>query len=475
MTDYEARFRASPFLVEPTSARPKLHLTPPKNWMNDPNGPFYMDGLWHLFYQHHPDGMTWGPMHWGHATSRDLLHWEHEEIALYPDALGTIFSGCVVRDRHNTSELFDAGFENGLVALFSFDSQAQGIATSTDGGYTWTKFSGNPILPAIKKDFRDPKVFWCPISERWIMAIAADPECQFYSSSNLIDWTLESGFSDGPGKGVWEVPDLFPLTAPDGSTKWVLLISIDDHACAGGSGVMYFIGQWTGSRFINDEPGRFFWLDHGPDNYAGTTFGEAPDGRRVYVGWMLNWAYANKTPQLDYRGTMTVPRELFLTKGADGALRLGSSPVNLSPAFQDQTRQKLDLNPGSEQALEVSQTTFALTLEASSLSSTVKVLLDPYPDHDRATEITFDPTAQAITVRRAQGVEEMFETAVLPAFASTESALDVLILVDEGLLELFDQITGQTLSLVTYSGQRGGGSMIIQSEQAQGVTLTLRQ
>ncbi|MGB1161050.1 MAG: glycoside hydrolase family 32 protein [Alphaproteobacteria bacterium] len=475
MTDYEARFRSSPLLVEPTGARPKLHLTPPQNWMNDPNGPFYMDGLWHLYYQHHPQGMMWGPMHWGHATSSDLLHWEHAEIALFPDTLGTIFSGCIVRDSRNTSGLFDRGVENGLVALFSYDNQTQGIAHSVDGGFTWTKYPENPILPAVKKDFRDPKVFWCPISSRWIMAIAADPECQFYSSSNLIDWTLESSFSDGPGQGVWEVPDLFPLAAPDGSTKWILLISIDDHAYAGGSGVMYFIGQWTGSEFVNDQPGQYRWLDHGPDNYAGTTFTDAPDGRRVYVGWMLNWVYANKTPQLDYRGTMTVPRDLFLTKALDGTLRLGSNPISLDGAFQDHKTLELDLQSGIEQVLAVGETTFGLTFKAPTLSSTVTVLLDPYPHATKATEVKLDPTAQSITVRRAKGCEEMFETAVLPAFETTHPALDVFILIDEGLVEIFDQTTGQTLSIVTYSGQRGSGHVVVQAEQRQAVTLTLRQ
>ncbi len=308
--------------------------------MNDPNGLVYYEGEYHLFYQHHPGGMTWGPMHWGHAVSRDLVHWSHLPIALEPDEQGAVFSGCAVVDREDTSGLFGGG--SGLVAVFTHhDSdpstgnprQRQSIAYSRDKGRSWSKYAGNPVLSEPLPDFRDPKIFWHEGSRRWVMVIAAGDHVRFYVSTNLLEWSYTGSFGEKEGShdGVWECPDLFELPV-EGSEerKWVLIVSIGDHPdCPEGSRTQYFIGRFDGRTFANDElPERVLWLDHGRDNYAGVTWSDVPvgDGRRLLIGWMSNWKYANLTPTQGWRGAMTVPRELSLRRGEEG-IRLFQSPA----------------------------------------------------------------------------------------------------------------------------------------------------
>lgn len=242
--------------------RPSFHFTPEEHWMNDPNGMVYFDGEYHLFYQHNPESSKWGPMHWGHASSGDLINWEHHPIALYPDSLGTIFSGSAVVDSNNTSGLGKNG-QIPLVAIFTHhdaegekagrnDFQQQSIAFSLDAGRSWKKYSGNPVLknPGIR-DFRDPKVIWHASSKRWIMTLAAGQEILFYSSPNLIDWQKESAFGTGIGAhgGVWECPDLFPIMA---GTKpvWALIVNINPGAPNGGSGTQYFLGNFDGKNLL---------------------------------------------------------------------------------------------------------------------------------------------------------------------------------------------------------------------------------
>ncbi|MBK8020736.1 MAG: glycoside hydrolase family 32 protein [Chloroflexi bacterium] len=275
--------------------RPQFHYSPPQAWMNDPNGMVYLDGEYHLFYQYNPDDVIWGPMHWGHAVSTDLVHWETLPIALYPDDLGTIFSGSIVIDTDNT-----AGFgENAMVAVYSYHTQTQGLAYSLDRGRTWTKYDGNPIIDALYQDFRDPKVFWHEPTGRWVMIISAGREAQIFTSPNLIDWTFASRFAAGHVVATWEVPDLFPLEI-DGVTRWVMLVSVGGHAPAGGSGIQYFIGDFDGQTFTNENPtGTTLWFDYGPDNYAGTTWFNAPEGKKLYIGWLNNWVYANFDSDLD--------------------------------------------------------------------------------------------------------------------------------------------------------------------------------
>ena len=307
--------------------RSQYHFSPQEKWMNDPNGLVYHDGIYHLFYQYYPDDIVWGPMYWGHATSKDMVHWEHRPIALYPDEHGLIFSGSAVVDKDNTS-----GFgKNGkipLVAIFTYhlmegekagrnDFQTQGIAYSLDNGATWEKYAGNPVIDNEGiRDFRDPKVFWHEDTQNWIMALVAGDHAKFYRSKNLKDWehTGDFGKLQGAHGGVWECPDLFPLQV-EGSDeeKWVLIISINPGAPNGGSGTQYFIGDFDGERFVSEQK-EPKWLDYGTDNYAGVTYNNTPNGERIFIGWMSNWDYARDTPTDKWRSAMTVPRKLSLRK-----------------------------------------------------------------------------------------------------------------------------------------------------------------
>ncbi len=312
--------------------RPQVHFSPPRAWMNDPNGMVVLDGEYHLFYQFHPDSTVWGPMHWGHAVSRDLVTWEHLPIAIYPDEVGTIFSGSAVVDRDNTSG-FQTGETPALVAVFTQhshagedaqrdDFQTQSVAYSNDRGRTWTVYDGNPVLPNPGlRDFRDPKVFWHDETGRWVMALVSGDRVRFYTSPDLKAWTEVSQFGATAGAhgGVWECPDLFPLAAPDGGTKWVLLISINPGAPNGGSGTQYFVGDFDGTTFTPDDD-RTRWLDGGRDDYAGVTWSDVParDGRRLFIGWMSNWDYAQVVPTERWRSAMTLPRALRLVDGPDG-------------------------------------------------------------------------------------------------------------------------------------------------------------
>jgi len=322
--------------------RPLFHFSPDSMWMNDPNGMVFYKGEYHLFYQHNPYSNVWGPMHWGHAITTDLIHWEHLPIALYPDSLGTIFSGSAVIDWNNSSGL--GTIENPpMVAIFTQHNQAlaesgsnrfqyQSIAFSIDRGRSWTKYSGNPVLenPGIR-DFRDPKVIWMEHVNKWIMVLAAHDRVMFFSSPDLINWTMESDFGVDTGAhgGVWECPDLFPLEA-SGKEKWVLLVSINPGGPNGGSATQYFVGEFDGKHYQNENPGPdSLWLDHGKDNYAGVTWSDIPpeDGRRLFLGWMSNWQYATQVPTERWRSAMTLPRELRLVQEGKGYI-LTSVPVH---------------------------------------------------------------------------------------------------------------------------------------------------
>jgi fructan beta-fructosidase len=318
--------------------RPHFHFTPKNNWMNDPNGMFYANGEYHLYYQYWPYGNVWGPMHWGHATSKDLVKWEEQPIALYPDRFGYIFSGSATVDINNTSGFGD-GKAAPVVALFTYhdpvkekagqiDVESQGIAYSLDNGYTWTKYDqGNPVIknPGIR-DFRDPKVTWDEQHNQWIMILAAQDFAQLYSSKNLKDWTYLSDFGKNIGAhgGVWECPDFFPIKVEGtNETKWALIQNLNPGGANGGSGVQYFVGDFDGKTFTVDKAfaqkvakEKAVWLDYGKDNYAGVTWNNVPqkDGRRLMIGWMSNWEYANVVPTQGWRSTTTIPRELTLTK-----------------------------------------------------------------------------------------------------------------------------------------------------------------
>lgn len=316
--------------------RPQIHFSPKEKWMNDPNGMVYSNGTYHLFYQYYPDSTVWGPMHWGHATTKDLVHWEHQPIALYPDSLGYIFSGSAVVDSNNTSGFGKDG-KPPMVAIFTHHDttgekahtntfQNQSIAYSLDEGKTWAKYANNPVLknPGIV-DFRDPKVSWYAAGNKWIMTLATKDHISFFSSKDLKDWKKESEFGATVGAhgGVWECPDLFPLEY-NGQVVWVLLVSINPGGPNGGSATQYFTGNFDGKTFTPFQTDTR-WVDYGTDNYAGVTWSNTGK-RRIFLGWMSNWQYANVVPTQQWRSAMTIPRELTLEKVKDKFM-LRSMPV----------------------------------------------------------------------------------------------------------------------------------------------------
>lgn len=298
--------------------RPVYHHTPVYGWMNDPNGMFYKDGVYHLYFQYNPYGSVWGNMHWGHSTSTDLMHWNFEGCAIVPDAWGAIFSGSCVVDHNNT-----AGFGKGAVVAFYTsakatplgDVQSQSMAYSLDNGKTFTKYEGNPILTSSEKDFRDPKVFWYAPGKHWVMMLAVGQHMEIYSSVNLKEWKKESEFGamQGAHGGVWECPDLVEIPV-EGTRekKWVLICNLNPGGPFGGSAAQYFVGSFDGKKFVNESPTQTKWMDWGKDNYATVTWNNAPDGRCIALGWMSNWQYANNVPTRQYRSANTLARDLTL-------------------------------------------------------------------------------------------------------------------------------------------------------------------
>jgi fructan beta-fructosidase len=345
-TNAQSQVQLDAKLTNENLYRPRFHFTPQQGWMNDPNGMIYLNGQYHLFFQHYPDGTVWGPMHWGHATSIDLVQWNEQPIALYPDSIGMIFSGSAVLDKNNTSGLGRGGIAP-LVAIYTqhnmpgekagrTDFQNQSIAYSLDEGKTWTKYAGNPVLKTPNlKDFRDPKVIWHAPTQKWIMSLAVADHVEFYSSPNLINWNKESEigknlFAHG---GVWECPDLLSFKV-NGQTVWVLLVSMNPGGPNSGSATQYIVGDFDGHTF-KPYTTDIKWMDYGPDNYAGVTFSNVGD-RNILIGWMSNWNYANVVPTEKWRSAMTVPRELSLVKQASNSNQflLVSTPVKeLKNAF----------------------------------------------------------------------------------------------------------------------------------------------
>ena len=286
--------------------RPTYHHTPTYGWMNDPNGMFYKDGVYHLYYQWNPYGSQWENMTWGHSSSRDLIHWEAQPTAIEADALGTIFSGSCVVDKKNDR----------VVAFYTSagQNQVQSMAVSKDNGVTFQKNPTNPILTSNDPDFRDPKAFWNPEIQKWNLILAVGQEMRIYSSSNLKDWTYESSFGKGYGNhdGVWECPDLMKLQVRGtDKQKWMLLCNINPGGPFGGSATQYFVGEFDGKKFTCEHKDTR-WMDYGKDHYATVTFDNAPDGRRIALAWMSNWQYANQVPTQQFRSANSVPRDLNL-------------------------------------------------------------------------------------------------------------------------------------------------------------------
>lgn len=329
--------------------RPAYHFTPAYGWMNDPNGMFYKDGVYHLCFQYNPYGSKWGNMHWGHAVSTDLLHWKEVAPALARDTMGHIFSGSSVVDKDNT-----AGYGKGaIIAFYTSASEANGqvqcMAYSTDDGYTFTKYEHNPVLRPFDglKDFRDPKVFWYEPAGKWYMIVSADKEMRFYSSPNLKEWTYVSAFGKGYGAqpNQFECPDFLrmPVDGDPNKMKYVMIVNINPGCLFGGSATEYFVGEFDGQRFVCDTPPEVAkFLDYGKDHYATVCFSNT-DNRTLGIAWMSNWQYANITPIRQYRGANTLPREYSLfTK--DGSIYMASNVAPEAKALRQETRQLAPMN-----------------------------------------------------------------------------------------------------------------------------------
>lgn len=430
--------------------RPQVHFTPQANWMNDPNGMVFYNNEYHLFYQYYPDSTVWGPMHWGHATSTDLVHWQHQPVALYPDSLGYIFSGSAVVDSNNTSGFGKDGKIPLLAVYTSHDPigekagkinfQNQSIAYSLDGGKTFTKYARNPVLvnPGVR-DFRDPKVSWNEAAKKWIMTLATQDRVTFYSSKDFKNWTKESEFGKkiGAHGGVWECPDLFSLDY-DGKQVWVLLASINPGAPNGGSGTQYFTGNFDGKTFTpSDTITR--WIDYGPDNYAGITWSNTGK-RKIFIGWMSNWQYANVVPTEKWRSATTIPRELMLQK-VGGALLLSSKPVSEFDLLDDD---KTSMN-------NIAASNFDLTAKVGELNgpARIEMKIDRLEDfsmsftntRDERLVVGFDKSANSFFIDRiASGKvdfnKEFAGRHTAPRFI-TDSKTDITLIVDDASVELF--------------------------------------
>lgn len=430
--------------------RPQLHFTPKKAWMNDPNGMVFYNNTYHLFYQHYPDSTIWGPMHWGHAISKDLVHWAHQPIALYPDSLGYIFSGSAVVDVKNTSGFGKDG-KVPMVAIFTHHDpkgekagmttfQNQSIAYSLDEGKTWTKYAGNPVVknPGIK-DFRDPKVSWNEQTKKWIMTLATLDRVTFFSSPDLKTWTKESEFGKEAGAhgGVWECPDLFPLDY-NGEKVWVLLVSINPGGPNGGSATQYFTGKFDGHTFTPFQTDTR-WIDHGPDDYAGVTWSNTGE-RKIFLGWMSNWQYATVVPTKKWRSATTLPRELGLEKIGEKYF-IRSWPV-----------QELAVLSGQTTTLQnVSASGFDLTAKTGVQNGPAKIKLSSDKLEDFTITISnklgqqvivgYDKTANQYFIDRTASGNTAFEKGFAAKHAAPRVAaggnLDLTLIVDNASIELF--------------------------------------
>ena len=426
--------------------RPQFHFTPKKNWMNDPNGLIYVDGEYHLYFQYNPEGINWGHMSWGHAVSKDLLHWKELPVAIPEDDKYMIFSGSAVLDKENT-----AGFgKNAIVAMYTSASrtepviQSQSIAFSTDNGRTFTKYSGNPVIDIGSEEFRDPKVFWDEKRNRWAMVLvkAKEHKVSIYSSSDLKTWSHESDFGPaGNIDGVWECPDLFELPV-DGGTAWVLVVSFNPGGLYGGSGAQYFIGDFDGNKFTSrHQSKKVNWLDYGQDNYAAVTFNNAPNNRRLLIGWMSNWQYASKLKATPWTGAMTVPHELSLVNKA-GEIQLVHKPIKeldslrgkkLFSVKNETVAREISLKKVTGNQLDISLT----ITPGKSETSGIRIL----QSKDEQTEIGYDSKLKTIYISR--GSTSLSETnADLGGIQSYPASLingsiTLRILVDRSSVEVF--------------------------------------
>lgn len=430
--------------------RPAFHHTPRYGWMNDPNGMFYKDGRWHLYYQYNPYGSKWQNMTWGHSVSDDLVNWEHLPEAIRPNGLGSVFSGSCAVDHDNT-----AGFgSDAVIALYTSagTSQMQSLASSTDDGLTFNIYPSNPVL-TLESEARDPKVFWNDSTKEWnmILAHALDHEMLIFSSPDMKSWTLQSSFGKGLGAqgGVWECPDLFELpVAGTDEKKWVLLCNINPDGPFGGSGTQYFVGDFDGKTFKADTDAAgdvsTKWLDYGKDHYATVTWSDAPDGRRVALGWMSNWQYAADVPTMQFRSANTLPREMGLFRAPDGEVYASSAPSPELEALRGKLAAKVKKTTVGRKARSFALPSenggiceILMDIEASK-AKTVNVVFSNSQgekvvmQYDPAATLSFDRTQSGIT-----DFSEGFPAVTVTPTHEASGRIALRIFVDRSSMEVF--------------------------------------
>lgn len=431
--------------------RPAYHHTPLYGWMNDPNGMFYKDGVWHLYYQYNPYGSKWQNMTWGHSSSTDLVNWTHEPVAIRPDGLGSVFSGSCVVDRDNS-----AGFgKDAVIALYTSagTSQMQSMASSTDGGMTFTRYPGNPVL-TLESEARDPNMFWNDETGEWnlVLAHALDHEMLFFTSPDLKTWTLQSGFGKGEGAqdGVWECPDLFKLPV-EGSdlSKWVLICNINPGGPFGGSAIQYFIGDWDGKTFRadTDRSGRIptKWLDYGKDNYALVSWSDAPEGRRTAIGWMSNWQYAAEVPTVQYRSSNTLPREIALFRGDDGEIYASNAPSPEVESLRERTvldKSNFTLNRNARSfALPVANGGICEIVAEIDAMNADSVTMTLSNSAGNVVDMTYDTEARTMSFDRTRSglvdFSESFPAVTVAPTRENRGKITLRIFVDRSSIELF--------------------------------------
>lgn len=431
--------------------RPLFHHTPSYGWMNDPNGMFYKDGVWHLYYQWNPFGSKWQNITWGHSTSTDLINWEHHPAAILPNGIGTVFSGSSAIDRENS-----AGFgKDAVLAMYTSagDSQTQSLAVSHDNGETFDIYPANPVL-ALDSEARDPNMFWNPETKLWTLILAhpLEHEMLIFSSPDMKKWTHQSSFGKGLGaqKGVWECPDLFQLpVAGTDEKKWVLICNINPDGPFGGSGIQYFIGDFDGKTFVpeTDAEGKVStkWLDFGKDNYALVSWSDAPEGRRAAIGWMSNWQYAADVPTMQYRSANTLPLDVVLFKGKDGQTYASTTPapellklrdkliVNVGKAGIGAKSKVYNLPTSNSGVCEIN-----LDIDPKKSDKVILTLSNPQGEN---VEMTYDPAAATCSFNRENsGIVDFSKdfpaTTVAPTFGTT-SRLSLRIFIDTSSIEIF--------------------------------------
>jgi fructan beta-fructosidase len=455
--------------------RPQYHFTPAAHWMNDPNGLLYYQGEYHLFYQYHPESSVWGPMHWGHAVSRDLVNWQHLPVALYPDENGAIFSGSAVIDWKNT-----AGFgKEAMVAIFTHDrkgQQSQSLAFSLDQGRSWTKYSGNPVIlpPDQLRDFRDPRVFWYDEKDSgyWVMALASGNYVHFYTSPDIIHWKSSGsfGYNHGSHVGIWETPDLFKLPVAGGSeTRWVLTVGVGDGGPAGKSGMQYFIGNFNGEAFISDYPPDVtLWADFGADFYAAQSWNDEPNGRRLMAGWQSNWQYANLLPTTTWRGGLSLIRELSLKRTEQG-IRLFQQPISelcqLRGTHHHWDSIVLNQKEFPLEAVQSSAFEVIAEFQANSLSDCFGLRVRV--GEQEQTTIGYSLPQQNIFVDRSQSGESSFDS----GFARLHSAH---LLLPNNILRLHIFVDQSTLEVFANAGQVVFSENIFPREQSLALKLFIQ-